>query len=153
MFCFFPIQTTWCFCLVMHYAYIWTLVGRSWTRGLWIAGSSALAARPRCLRRGKGGGKFVSKRFCKSSPLFDSLLCHDNTTFQISTSYNGRGTSLSVRLFLFIHHFNIDHKAPCLPPPSPPKKKICITIVFSFSWVLQLSQEGSKTIVMHDFGE
>ena len=27
-----------------------------------------------------------------------------------------------------IHHFHIDHNAPCLPP------KFCITIVFVFSW-------------------
>ena len=45
-FVFFPIQTTWCFCLVMNYAYIWSWTGRSWTRGLWIAGSNALNARP-----------------------------------------------------------------------------------------------------------
>ena len=55
---FFPIQTTWCFCLVMNYAYLWTWIGRSWTRGLWFAGSSALAARPRCLRRGGHEGRF-----------------------------------------------------------------------------------------------
>ena len=45
-----------------------------------------------------------------------------------------------------IHNFHIDHNAPCLPP------EFCITIVFSFSWVLQLSQEKSKTMVMQSFG-
>ena len=41
--------------------------------------------------------------------------------------------------FLPIHHFHIDHNAPCFPPPPPPppppqKKKLCITIVLDFSW-------------------
>ena len=46
--------------------------------GAWIAGSSALTARPRCLCR--GGMKVVSKSFCKSSPLVDRLLCHDSVS-------------------------------------------------------------------------
>ena len=33
------------------------------------------------------------------------------------------------------------------PPPSPPQKKFCITILSNFSWVLQSSQEKSKTMV------
>ena len=33
------------------------------------------------------------------------------------------------------------------PPPSPPQKKFCITVVFSFSWDDQL-----KTMVMQNFG-
>ena len=41
-----------------------------------------------------------------------------------------------------IHFFHIDHNAPCLPP------KVCITIVSNFPWVLQSSQEKSKTMVM-----
>ena len=44
------------------------------------------------------------------------------------------------------HHFHIDHNAPCLPP------KFCMTIVSSFSWVLQLSHEKSKTVVMQNLG-
>ena len=35
--------------------------------------------------------------------------------------------------------------------PPPPKKKICITFVFHFSWVLQPSQEKLKTILMQTF--
>ena len=45
-----------------------------------------------------------------------------------------------------IHHFHIDHNASCLPPP-----KFCITIVSNFSWVLQSSQEKSKTMVIQFF--
>ena len=41
-----------------------------------------------------------------------------------------------------IHHIHIDHNAPSLSP------KIYITIVPNFSWVLQSSQEKSKTTVM-----
>ena len=38
----------------------------------------------------------------------------------------------------------------CPPPlPSPPK---CITFVFHFSWVLQPSQEESKTMLKQNFG-
>ena len=44
------------------------------------------------------------------------------TTFPFSPSYNGEGTSLTIRLFLFIHHFYIDHNAPCLPFPPPPPR-------------------------------
>ena len=40
--------------------------------------------------------------------------------------------------------------APCLPPPPP---KFYITTVSNFSWVLQSSQEKSKTMVMQNFGE
>ena len=39
-----------------------------------------------------------------------------------------------------IHYFHIDHNAPCLP------SQFCITIVSNFSWVLQSSQEKSKTM-------
>ena len=31
-------------------------------------------------------------------------------------------------------HFHIPHNAPYLLPPAPPSKKVCISIVFSFSW-------------------
>ena len=44
------------------------------------------------------------------------------------------------------HHFHIDHNAPCFPP------KFCITVVSNFSWVLQSSQEKSKTMVTQKFG-
>ena len=39
--------------------------------------------------------------------------------------------SISFRIWneIEIHHFRIDHNAPCLQP------KLCITIVSSFSWV------------------
>ena len=40
----------------------------------------------------------------------------------------------------------------CPPHPPPQKKKICITFVFYFSWVLQPSQEKLKTISMQNFG-
>ena len=43
------------------------------------------------------------------------------------------------------HYFHIDHNAPCLPP------EFCITVVSKFSWVLQSSQEKSKTMVMQSF--
>ena len=46
---------------------------------------------------------------------------------------NNQATSFA---FSFrIHHFHIDHNAPCLPPsplPATPDKKKCITNVFSF---------------------
>ena len=45
-----------------------------------------------------------------------------------------------------IHYLHIDHNAPCLPP------KFFIAIVSNFSWVLQSSQEKSKTMIMHFFG-
>ena len=46
-----------------------------------------------------------------------------------------------------IHSFHIDHNAPCLPP------KILHNLFFpNFSWVIQLSQEKSKTMVVQNFG-
>ena len=42
------------------------------------------------------------------------------------------------------HHFHIDHNAHCLPPT------FCMTIVSSFSWVLQLTHEKSKTMAMRN---
>ena len=52
---------------------------------------------------------------------------------------------------MVIRHFHISHNAPYPPPPNPPPKKICITFVFHFSWVLQPSQEKLKTILMQTF--
>ena len=55
------------------------------------------------------------------------------TTFPFSPSYNGEGTSLTIRLFLFIHHFYIDHNAPCLPfPPPPPPPRLFHIHCFQF---------------------
>ena len=48
------------------------------------------------------------------------------TTFPFSPSYNGEGTSLTIPLFLFIHHFQIDHNAPCRPTPPPPPRLLHI---------------------------
>ena len=42
-------------------------------------------------------------------------------------------------------HFHRDRNAPCLPP------KFYIIIIFQFSWVLQPSQEKSKTMIRHCF--
>ena len=47
---------------------------------------------------------------------------------------------------LFIHYFRIDHNHLVYPP------EFCITIVPNYSWVLQSSQEKSKTMVMQSFG-
>ena len=49
-----------------------------------------------------------------------------------------------------IHHFHIVHNAPSIPPPPP--TKVYMTIVPNFSWVLQSSQEKSKTTVMKNLG-
>ena len=53
-----------------------------------------------------------------------------------------------------IHHFHIDHKALCSPPPPlPPPKNICITIVSNFSWgSVQSSQEKSRTMGEQNLG-
>ena len=41
-----------------------------------------------------------------------------------------------------IHHFHINHNAPCLLP------QFCITIVFDFSWGDCNAQEKLETMVM-----
>ena len=46
-----------------------------------------------------------------------------------------------------IHHFCIEHNAPCLPPPPPPpSKKKFITIVFDLSWDDCNIQEKLETL-------
>ena len=53
----------------------------------------------------------------------------------ISTS----GSCVEMKRIRYLH---ISHNTPCLPPSSPappPKQKCCITYVFNFFWVLQLS--------------
>ena len=50
-----------------------------------------------------------------------------------------------------INPFHMDHwmhRVYPLPPPKK-KKKLAVTIVSNFSWVLQSSQEKSKTMVLH----
>ena len=46
-----------------------------------------------------------------------------------------------------IHHFHIDYNAPRFTP-----QDFAETIVPNFFWVLQSSQEKSKTIVMQNLG-
>ena len=48
-------------------------------------------------------------------------------------------------------HLHISHNAPYLPQPPPPPPKFCIPFVFHLSWVLQLSQEKLKTMLMQNF--
>ena len=45
---------------------------------------------------------------------------------------------------VFIRHFHFSHNSAYSPPP---KKKLCITFVFHFSWVLQPSKEKLKTVL------
>ena len=66
-------------------------------------------------------------------------------TDEIKTKSRGYSWDKQVKT-LAIHHFRIDHNASCLPP------KFCITIVSNFSWVLQSSQEKSKTMVFQNWG-
>ena len=50
-------------------------------------------------------------------------------------------------------HFHISHNAPYFPLPTPPPpKKVCISIVFSFSWDGCNTQEKWKTKVIQNFG-
>ena len=47
-----------------------------------------------------------------------------------------------------IHHFHINHNAPCLPPPPP---QFCLTIVFDFSWDDCTTHEKFEMMVMQIF--
>ena len=47
-----------------------------------------------------------------------------------------------------IRHLHISHNTPCLHAAP----KFCITFVFHFSWVLQLSQKKLMTMFMHNYG-
>ena len=46
--------------------------------------------------------------------------------------------------FASIIHLHISHNTPCLPP------KVCITLAFNFSWVLQSFQKKLETIFMQN---
>ena len=61
-------------------------------------------------------------------------------------SRQGRPSLNRNSLRLSTDNFHIDHNAPLYPP------NFCLTIVSSFSWVLQSSQEKSKAMVMKSFG-
>ena len=47
------------------------------------------------------------------------------------------------------HPFTWTTECTMFTPPPKKKKKLAVTIVSNFSWVLQSSQEKSKTMVMH----
>ena len=48
--------------------------------------------------------------------------------------------------FTKIDNFHIDHNANCLPP------KLCVSIMFDFSWDDPNTQEKMETMVMQNFG-
>ena len=79
---------------------------------------------------------------CQEPIKFDGLLF---MSFMINLTQPGRNASKKGSSPLSHGPLN----APCLPPTPPPKKKLAVTIVSNFSWVLQSSQEKSKTMVMH----
>ena len=88
--------------------------------------------------------------------LYCLLLLLKNKSFHVSFSHeNCSGEFLSAYFYSekfsawFWRHFHISHNAPYLPPPP---RKFCITFVFHFSWVLQPSQEKSKTMLTQSFG-
>ena len=62
-----------------------------------------------------------------------------------SPSDRGRQGYEKLRNKQSIHHFHIDHNLPCLAPP-----KLCITIVFDFSWDDCNTLENLETLVMQN---
>ena len=60
------------------------------------------------------------------------------------TEVDGRQGCEKFRNKQSIHHFHIDHNAPCLPP------KLFITIVFDFSWDDCNTLENLETLVMQN---
>ena len=70
--------------------------------------------------------------------LFDTTPTQSCATIKTNNRYN-----------YSIRHLHISHNARYPPPPPP---KFCVTFVFHFSWVLQLSQEKLKTVLMQNFG-
>ena len=57
----------------------------------------------------------------------------------------GKLTGHAILIGSHIHHFHIDHNAPCLPPLT-----FCVTIVFDFSWD---DEEKLETMVMQNLGD
>ena len=52
--------------------------------------------------------------------------------------------------FFLIHHFHVGHNTPCLLPPRP--LKLCLTIVFDFSWDDCNNQKKLETMIMENLG-
>ena len=65
---------------------------------------------------------------------------HEKNVPKVMTSLLMSSPPISIR------HLHISHSAPYLPP------KIWHNLVLHFSWVLQLSQEKLKTMLMQNFG-
>ena len=68
-------------------------------------------------------------------------------------SIHNKSAAESNTIKYYIHYFNIAYSTLVYPLYQPPSPKInCLTIVFHFSCVSQLSQEKVKTMVMQNFG-
>ena len=80
------------------------------------------------------------------SSLIDLLHCHDVLTNTCTCQPQSTKIWRCLEVFAF---------ATCTSPIThlicPPK--FCIAFVFHFSWVLKLSQEELKTMLMQNFGE
>ena len=74
--------------------------------------------------------------------------------YQSLPSIHNKSAAESNTIEYYIHYFHIAYNTPCVPSsPNLPSPKInCLTIVFHFSCVSQLSQEKAKTMVMQNFG-
>ena len=66
--------------------------------------------------------------------------------YQFNGTYHRKIYRLRKKRTLSIHHFHIDHVAPCLPPPLPPKLRI--NIVLDFSWDNFNTQDKLETMVL-----
>ena len=89
--------------------------------------------------------KMAAMSVSQTRPMGVELFSYANDFFRSNKfAYWSRGWKRSIR------HLHICHNAPYLHPPPPPPHthtpKLCIT--FHFTWVLQPSQEKSKTMLL-----
>ena len=68
------------------------------------------------------------------------------TDYDAGQFSSAKKPSKRLKIKFYIHHFYIDHNAPCLPPT------FYIIIVFDFSWDDHNTQEKLETIVSQNYG-
>ena len=95
----------------------------------------------------------ISHRLCRCRYSISRNVVASSPSFSRPAARVARRACSQAIIFYRDHNEPLHLPPPPRPPPTEKKKKEnYITIVFTFSWVLQSCQEKSKTVVMQNFG-